>query len=493
MALNRGILRARLWGSSGRFSPFLFGGRFAQPRWFSSEPQQGVLFDAYRDMIKKGLIRDSATQRDALQLFQNLHDELRTYRPPTPTEPTQPANSASTQSSSGWLGGFRSLFSSKSSEFSPTSSSSPAESTSPIDTHSIHTSSGQLRGLYMYGGTGCGKTMLMDLFYDSVTVPERYRRRVHFHAFMLDIHARLFDRRKTVGMRADPLPDIARDFVKSDAYLLCLDEFQVTDIADAMMLQRLFGALFEAGCVVVSTSNRAPDDLYYGGLNRNLFLPFIPLLKRHCIVHPLREVTDYRFLYATNFQLYYHPLTPPIATKMDTIWQALLGKHASEAGPENVVVRSGRVVQVPLALKSACQGQGAARFHFNELCDRPLGAADYIAIAENYANIIITDIPKFNFDSRVLMRRFITLLDVLYEHHVRLICSAADLPQNLFVAPPEVVASVKSGDNPAKEDEAFAFQRAVSRLMEMQSEEYLSRVATRKEMKAELGKPAGTA
>jgi cell division protein ZapE len=338
----------------------------------------------------------------------------------------------------------------------------------------------------------------MDLFYDCVPTPASRKRRIHFHEFMLMIHQRLHMERQSNPGGGDALYPIARRFVQDDAYLLCLDEFQVTDIADAMLLQRLFSALFDAGCVVVATSNRPPDDLYYGGLNRPLFLPFIPVLKHNCHVHHIVEKTDYRILHATNHALYHTPLNDRSRQETARIFEALLGKaptFAAGAAPvalraraETVTVMSGRQIAVRQAHSEGAGGIGCARFTFAELCDQPFGASDYLAIAEAYGALVIDDIPIFAADlsNRNQMRRFITLLDVLYDANVRLVCSAAAEPQDLFEKPAAAVSGTGSAVDgaPQREDEAFAFQRCVSRLIEMQSAEYLERFEKRKALKA---------
>jgi cell division protein ZapE len=261
---------------------------------------------------------------------------------------------------------------------------------------------------------------------------------------------------------------------------------QVTDIADAMILQRLFSALFDSGCVVVATSNRPPDDLYYGGLNRPLFLPFIPVLKANCTVHHIVEPTDFRMLHAANHALFHTPLDDRTRSEMSRIFETLLGKSDNgrtlQARSETVTVMSGRQIAIRQAHSDGAGGIGCAKFTFEELCDQPFGASDYLAIAQQYGAIMIENIPKFSADltNRNQMRRFITLLDVLYDANVRLVCSAAAEPHNLFET---TTSGAAKPEGPQREDEAFAFQRCVSRLIEMQSAEYLERYEKRKALK----------
>jgi cell division protein ZapE len=311
------------------------------------------------------------------------------------------------------------------------------------------------QGLYLYGGVGRGKSMLMDLFFGVVAVPGGAKRRVHFHAFMIEIHDRLHAWRRAGrdARESDPLPRIARD-VSRNAVLICFDEFQVTNVADAMILSRLFEALFDLGVVVVTTSNRAPDDLYRNGLQRERFLPFIALLKRRLDVLHLDGELDYRLARLRDMDVYFTPADSAAETALDAVFHRLVDDAAGDgATPVPVTLSAqGREIRIPLAAR------GTARFTFEELCARPLGAADYLAIAREFHTVMISGIPAMGPESRDRAARFVTLIDALYEHRVKLVCSADALPPALYPA----------GDG------AFEFARTASRLIEMQSREYKS-------------------
>ena len=309
-----------------------------------------------------------------------------------------------------------------------------------------------VRGLYIHGGVGRGKTMLMDVFFAAAVV--RRKRRMHFHEFMAEVHDRIHLVREAArnGGRgpADPIAPIATD-IADTTRLLCLDEFAVEDIADAMILSRLFEALFARGLVLVSTSNAAPDDLYRDGLNRGLFLPFIAVLRRHVDVIELAARTDYRLEKLGGAPVYVTPLGSEATGSLDRVWRGLTGLDRGE--PSSVEVK-GRKVAVPQAAR------GVARFAFADLCDAPLGTSDYAAIARAFHTVLIDDIPVIADGRRDVTRRFINLIDVFYDHGVKLVASAAAEPEALYAAP--------TGE------EAFAFRRTASRLTEMRSEDYLA-------------------
>jgi len=301
------------------------------------------------------------------------------------------------------------------------------------------------RGLYLWGDVGRGKSMLMDLFFDAAPIAKKTR--AHFNAFMVDVHARIHAERRRAA--DDPIPPVARA-IAANATLLCFDEFQVGDVADAMILGRLFQHLFELGVVVVATSNTQPDRLYEGGLNRQLFLPFIAMLKAKLDTVELDGAVDYRLERMSGLDVYITPLGQAADAKMDAAWRRLTDSGRGE--PQTLAVL-GRSLRVPQAAK------GVARFAFDDLCVQPLAAADYLAIAHHFHTLLIDRIPSMGADMRDAARRFTVLIDTLYDEGVKLVCSAAAEPDRLYQA----------GDG------ADAFRRAASRLVEMRSTDYLRR------------------
>jgi len=295
------------------------------------------------------------------------------------------------------------------------------------------------KGLYLWGGVGRGKSMLMDMFVDHLDdIPAR---RVHFHAFMQEIHSAMHEVRKT-GVD-DAIAPVAED-VASSVRLLAFDEMQITDITDAMIVGRLFEALFAAGVVVVTTSNRIPDNLYKDGLNRSLFLPFIELIKEKMVVHELASPTDYRQDRLAGSPVYFTPVNVDSRKAMDDVWADLSGGK----GETLVLQVKGREVEIP-QFRS-----GVARAKFHDLCGKPLGAADYLALADAIKVLMLDDIPTLGRSNFNEAKRFVTLIDALYEARVRLICSAAAKPEMLYL----------EGEG------TFEFERTASRLREMQSE-----------------------
>lgn len=306
------------------------------------------------------------------------------------------------------------------------------------------------RGLYIHGGVGRGKTMLMDLFFSMV--PIKRKRRAHFHEFMADVHDRIHKHRQMLKngetKQADPVPPVAEALI-AETRLLCFDEFSVTDIADAMILSRLFGELFSRGCILVATSNVEPDNLYRDGLNRGLFLPFVDLLKKHVDVMALDSGTDYRLEKDGALPVFVHPLGPDADAAMDRAWQRETG--GLQSGATTIRFR-GRQIAVP------AEAGKAARFSFSDLCEKPLGAADYLAVLERYDTIFLDHVPLLGPDRRNETKRFINLVDTIYDNGARLFASAAAAPEALLVA--------KRGT------EGFEFDRTVSRLIEIGSLEY---------------------
>ncbi len=317
------------------------------------------------------------------------------------------------------------------------------------------------RGIYLHGGVGRGKSMLMDLFFSLAPIASK--RRVHFHEFMLDVHARLQGQHDQAARKRqqnhksdsdDPIPVIARQ-IATEATLLCFDELEVTDIADAMVLTRLFDDLLARGVVVVATSNRPPEELYKDGLNRQRFLPFIALIKEKLEAIPLMGPTDYRYSRLRGAETYYHPVNEETTAQLSATFFRLTDRKIEDRAkvPSAELLVQERTLFVPKSVR------GVAVFSFKRLCENPLGAAEYLTIARNYHTIIVVAIPQLTDERRDATRRFMTLIDALYDYGVKFLCSAAVPLQQLY----------------AGHTLEFEFERTLSRLMEMQSEDYLIR------------------
>ncbi|MBZ9817565.1 cell division protein ZapE [Mesorhizobium sp. CA7] len=315
-----------------------------------------------------------------------------------------------------------------------------------------------VKGLYIHGGVGRGKTMLMDMFFELL--PVRRKRRVHFNDFMADVQDRIHKHRQARKngdvKEDDPIPPVARALA-DEAWVLCFDEFSVTDIADAMILSRLFSALFGNGVVLVATSNVAPENLYRDGLNRQLFLPFISLLERNAQVMTLDAEKDYRQEKLNRQPVYVTPDDAAAERALDEAWKAMT--HGQPIGEVTLTLK-GRQLVVPRAAGDA------ARFSFADLCEKPLGARDYLAIAGRFSTVFIDHVPVLGEGKRNEAKRFILLIDTLYDHRMRLVMSAA--------APPERLYTAKRGT------EVFEFERTASRLVEMQSRDWLDGWAERR-------------
>ena len=362
---------------------------------------------AYEALVNDGEIRVDQNQKKAIELLQALHSELELY--------------GAQMGQTGWRA--RLSFRKR-----------------PVP-----------KGIYMWGGVGRGKTMLMDLFYDHTHVSER--KHVHFHAFMQEVHRRLHTFREAqksgkVPKSSDPLQALAK-VIAGQAWLLCFDEFHVTDIGDAMILGRLFEALFEQGIVIVTTSNRHPNDLYKDGLQRERFLPFIDMLNEKMTVLQLDSDIDYRLQRLREMDAYLSPANDQASEKLQSVFHALSIGIEPQKRDLNV---NGRIITI----EKAAEGVGLTSFP--EMCAQPLGAGDYLALANAFHTFILDGIPKLGPHNRDQAKRFVTLIDALYDHKTKFICAAETPPTELYT----------QGDG------AFEFERTVSRLLEMQSPEYMA-------------------
>ncbi len=366
---------------------------------------------AYRAMVAAGTLAFDASQRLAIERLQDLWVKLRGYDP-----------SPRGEDRAGLMRRFLRL--------------KPAEGANDARPH----------GLYLVGDVGRGKSMLMDLFFATADVPRK--RRIHFHRFMQDVHLRIHAWKRANPDGEDPIPPLA-DAIAAEAALLCFDEFQVNDIADAMILGRLFQALFDRAVVVVSTSNTAPNDLFRGKPGRDAFLPFIALLIQNLDVLALEGDRDFRRARLHGMPTWHVPSNGRADRAMDAAFADMTGGAPAHA--ERLTVM-GRGVMVPVAAR------GVARFDFEALCGTALGAGDYLALATHYHCVLLDGIPRLSPENYDRARRFIVLIDALYDHRVKLVASADAMPDELY----------KRGEG------ARAFERTASRLVEMQSQEYLA-------------------
>ena len=318
------------------------------------------------------------------------------------------------------------------------------------------------RGLYVHGEVGRGKTMLMDLFFEQSAVT--HKRRAHFHEFMAEVHERSFGYRQNIARGEIGDADViglTAAAIFDEAWLLCFDEFHVTDIADAMILGRLFAKLFELGTVVVATSNVAPDDLYKGGLNRALFLPFIAQISDHMEVLRLDARTDFRLEKLAGVKMWLLPADGAADAALDKAWAKMTGNAPCKARDISI---KGRILRVP------CSANGVARFSFADICEKPLAASDYLRLAHDYHTLLVGRIPVMDYADRNAAKRFIALIDTLYDNAVKLMASAEADPVSLY----------RATEGP----EANEFKRTSSRLIEMSSESYLALPHGRKDSAA---------
>ena len=360
----------------------------------------------YRDLVLKGQLVEDHVQLNAVNQLERLHNLLRGYE--------------LSVASGSWIK--KLLFKSINSRETP-------------------------KGLYVYGGVGRGKSMLMDLFFDGVAV--KNKRRVHFHEFMQEAHEliHIWRQNNRNEQQAEPISPVAAKIAKNTA-LLCFDEFEVRDIADAMIVSRLFTALLELGVVVVATSNRHPDELYKDGLQRDLFLPFIKLVKAKMDILHLQDGKDYRLDRIKALKTYIQPADHKATLLLEQIYHDLTDGNLGQQG---VIEFKGRQINVPRV------SGAVAFFGFGDLCSIPLGAGDYLLLAKRFRSIIISDVPVMTSQNQDLARRFMVLIDALYESKAHLVMSAAADPTNLYKG----------------SDWGFEFDRTISRLLEMQSVDYI--------------------
>ncbi|RLV82647.1 Protein AFG1 [Meyerozyma sp. JA9] len=468
--------------------------------WLSFRPQRSLHgslrclktpLEEYNHRVETKKLRDDAYQRKIITNLSKLHERLSTYTPPTVEIPSI----SSLKPKIGVSGAFRSFF-------GKLTSSAP---------NAISTDENVVKGIYLYGDVGCGKTMLMDLFYSTIP-PHLAKKRFHFHQFMQHLHKRSHELKTKYHADLDVIPILASEIAR-EATVLCFDEFQVTDVADAMLLRRLLSMLIspQYGVVLFATSNRAPDDLYLNGIQRVSFIPCIQQIKRQTVVIYLNSPTDYRKIPRPVSSVYYYP--KPGVKYMSKAnqkkckehieqWYEYFNKENENKSPviNDTLEVWGRKLVVPISSRPY-----VAQFTFHELCGSPLAAGDYLSLANSYQSFIVTDIPYLSIDVRDNVRRFITFLDAVYDARGRLAVTAAAAFKDLFVEPEDLAKDnyslykrqqdiggeetfendelvVKHGFDKsvakkaamfANDEEKFAFARALSRLSQMSTTDWL--------------------
>ncbi|CAM4747635.1 unnamed protein product [Rotaria magnacalcarata] len=402
---------------------------------YIAQPESSPL-QIYRNKIKAHELRADPRQEQLMSILDKLYYDLQTYIP----ESRQIETTTTDKTKSNILSTLTNMF------------------------KSLNDSVERQKSLYIYGGAGCGKSLLMDIFFECI--PTNEKRRVHFNSFMLEFHNRMHRIRSNNAAVSDNLLGSVVEELLDEIWLLCFDEFMVLDIGDAMIIKRLFEHLFAKGMIMVATSNRPPDDLYYRGLNREYFLPFIPFLHQMCTVYNMDSSTDYRLIGTQgHVQTVFDASRPETESELDSLCARLIAPFEPESATIDV---NGRAIKIPW------QARGVAKFSFEELCCREHFSADYIAIALTYNTLVLTDVPKLSIEQRDRIRRFIILIDELYNHNTKLIIS-------MFVhTVKDIFNPLKDNPNFKREDlltmdEFHAFDRTLSRLIEMQSKEYLAK------------------
>ncbi|KAI8109820.1 hypothetical protein M9434_001099 [Picochlorum sp. BPE23] len=444
------LRQERYWASQGASSATELAGLAVHIYAEEEKKSERGPMAAYEELITTGQLRQDARQQATVAALQRVYTDLVSQRAAGKSGRTTSsgltlveARRGENKVETGW---WKSIFSSN---------------------DSAEQKQEAVKGLYMYGGVGCGKTMLMDMFATSVP-RDMNMERIHFHDFMLEVHELLQEHRET----ADPLSLVAKD-IASKSKLLCLDELFVNDIADATILHRLFDQLWSKNVTLVATSNRHPDALYEGGLQRQLFLPFIDTLKKKCVIHDMDSERDYRKLAHHASGLYF--TSDQRESELESRFIELTNKNPIE--PMVIEVEMGR------RLKIGRVGGCIAYATFAELCDQPLGAADYMALSHAKHTLALSGVPIFDAKSKTSAYRFVTLIDILYENKVRLLCSAEGSPEEIF-AHVQTYSESKSGtaddeDSVVDDNLGFVKDRTISRLIEMQSNEYLVAHASR--------------